>query len=59
MKKSYKVVGDFYLSDGVWVTEDIATGFDNIDEAEYFIVTHVLVEYQKVHISEEEENAED
>ena len=59
MKKSYKVVGDFYLSDGVWVTEDIATGFETIDEAEYFVVMNDLVEYQQVRVTEETEDAEE
>ena len=59
MKKIYKVIGDFYLSDGVWITEDIGTGFKSINKADYFVVMSDLAEYQKVRIVEEKENAED
>lgn len=57
MKSRYKVVGDFYLSDGVWMTEDIATGFKSEDKAEYFVIMTDLVEYQRVHVVKEKEDA--
>ena len=59
MRKTYKVIGDFYLSDGVWITEDIGTGFKSIRKADYFAVMSDLGEYQNVRIVEEKENEED
>lgn len=59
MKKTYKVVGDFYLSDGVWHTEDIALGFDTEDKAKYFIMMNDLVEYGDVRVVDENEETDD
>ena len=59
MKKTYKIVGDYYLSDGVCHTEDIALGFNTKDEADYFMMMNGLVEYGDVRVVDENEETDD